>query len=286
MTGLKQLQERFQAGILAGDDTILGDVKDSARERRSVLFGVYRNAYVARLAEILGNDYTQLHTYLGDEGFARLARAYIAAHPSDRRNARWFGRHLPAFAKEASPFSDHPEIAEIAALEKALDDAFDGPDARPLATGDLAAIPPEDWPRLTFQPHPTAIRLGFTTNAAEIWSALKDGISPPAPARQPEPQALIVWRQDDMARFRPLAAEEAMMWDEAGKGVRFGVLCEMLATFAGEEDAELRAATYLKTWIDSGMLTGCQGQQPLGEAQSGAPSFGAGNRASVRPVSQ
>ncbi|WP_069623179.1 putative DNA-binding domain-containing protein [Methyloceanibacter marginalis] len=67
MTGLKQLQERFQAGILAGEDTILDDVKDSARERRSVLFGVYRNAYVARLAEILGNDYTQLHTYLGDE---------------------------------------------------------------------------------------------------------------------------------------------------------------------------------------------------------------------------
>jgi len=286
MTRLKQLQERFQAGILAGDDAILGDVKDSAREQRSVLFGVYRNAYVARLAEILGNDYTQLHTYLGDDGFAKLARAYIAAHPSDRRNARWFGRHLPAFAEEAAPFATHPEIAELAALEKALDDAFDGPDAAPLAIGDLAAISPEDWPRLKFQPHPTAIRLTFTTNAAEIWSALKDGTSPPAPARWPEPQALIVWRQDDMARFRPLTAEEAMMWDEAVRGVRFGVLCEMLATFAGEADAALRAATYLKTWIDSGMLTGCEIQQPLGEAQSGAPSFGAGNRASVRPVSQ
>lgn len=286
MTGLKQLQERFQAGILAGDDAILGDVKDSAREQRSVLFGVYRNAYVARLAEILGNDYTQLHTYLGDDGFAKLARAYIAAHPSDRRNARWFGRHLPAFAKETAPFASHPEIAEFAALEKALDDAFDGPDATPLAIGDLAAISPEDWPHLTFQPHPTAIRLTFTTNAAEIWSALKDGTSPPAPARQPEPRALIVWRQDDMARFRPLAAEEAMMWDEAAHGVRFGILCEMVTTFAGEETAALRATTYLKTWIDSGMLTGCEIQQPLGEAQSGAPSFGAGNRASVRPVSQ
>lgn len=286
MTGLKQLQERFQAGILAGDEAILDDVQHSAREQRSVLFGVYRNAYVARLAEILGNDYTQLHTYLGDEGFAKLARAYIATHPSDRRNARWFGRHLPAFAKETAPFATHPEIAELAALEKALDDAFDGPDATPLAIGDLAAISPDDWPRLTFQPHPTAIRLTFTTNAAEIWSALKDGTSPPAPARWPEPQALIVWRQDDMARFRPLAAEEAIMWDEAVHGVRFGVLCEMLATFAGEADAALRAATYLKTWIDSGMLTGCEIQQPLGEAQSGAPSFGAGNRASVRPVSQ
>jgi hypothetical protein len=61
-----------------------------------------------------------------------------------------------------------------------------------------------------------------------------------------------------MARFRPLEAEEAMMWSEAVKGVRFGVLCEMVATFAGEDEAELRAATYLKGWIDSGLLARCR----------------------------
>lgn len=286
MTSLKDLQSRFQAGILAGDGTILGEINDSAREDRTVLFGVYRNAYVARLVELLGNDYEQLYAYLGDDAFARLATRYVAANPSDQRNARWYGRHLPRFAAETAPFADHPEIAELAALEKALDDAFDGPDATPLGIADLAAIPPEDWPRLIFSSHPTAIRLTFTTNADDIWSALKNEMAPPAPIRLPEPQALIVWRQDYMARFRAMSAEEAMMWDEAARGVRFGVLCEMVATFAGEADAELRAATYLKTWIDSGMLAGCQAQQPLDEVQSGAPSFGAGNKASLRPVSQ
>jgi len=49
-----------------------------------------------------------------------------------------------------------------------------------------------------------------------------------------------------------------MMWDEATKGVRFGVLCEMVSTFAGEDDAELRAASYLKGWVDTGMLAGFQ----------------------------
>ena len=47
-------------------------------------------------------------------------------------------------------------------------------------------------------------------------------------------------------------------WDEAAKGVRFGVLCEMVATFAGEDDAELRATSYLKGWVDTGMLAGFQ----------------------------
>ena len=144
MKTLREIQESFQRGILAGDDAILAEVKDSAKEQRKVLFGVYRNAYVARLAEILGEDYEQLHAYLGDQAFAKLVKAYIAANPSDQRSARWFGRHLPAFVRNDATFAKHREVAEIAELEKALTDAFDGPDAEPLRIEALAAIAPED----------------------------------------------------------------------------------------------------------------------------------------------
>ncbi len=258
MKTLREIQDSFQRGILAGDDDILAEVKDSTKEKRTTLFGVYRNAYVARLAEIVGEDYEQLHAYVGDQAFAKLVKDYIAAHPSDQRSARWFGRHLPAFVRENSTYAKHPEIAEIAALEKALVDAFDAPDAEPLGIEALAAIPPESWPKLVFTPHPTVVRLTFKTNAADIWSALKTETAPPKPEHLPEPQAIVVWRQDFTSRFRPLSAEEAMMWDEAAKGVWFSVLCEMVATFAGEDEAELRAASYLKGWIDMGMLSGCE----------------------------
>jgi hypothetical protein len=258
MKSLKELQDSFQRGILAGDDGILAEVKDSAKEQRNVLFGVYRNAYVARLAEILGDDYEQLHAYLGDRAFAQLVKAYIAANPSDQRSARWFGRHLPSFVRESGTYAKHPEVAELAQLEKALADVFDGPDAEPLGIDTLAAIDPGHWPRLVFKPHPAAIRLTFKTNAGDIWAALKNETAPPKPEHLLEPQAILVWRQDFMARFRPLSPEEAMMWDEAAKGVRFGVLCEMVATFAGEDEAELRAATYLKGWVDTGSLAGCR----------------------------
>ena len=128
MSSLKELQESFQRGILAGDDTILAEINDSAKEKRKVLFGVYRHAYVARLAEVLGDDYEQLHAYLGDAGFAKMVKAYIAANPSDQRSARWFGRHLPEFVRRRrATYAKHPELAEIASLEKALADAFDGP---------------------------------------------------------------------------------------------------------------------------------------------------------------
>ena len=36
-------------------------------------------------------------------------------------------------------------------------------------------------------------------------------------------------------------------------------VCEMVATFAGEDDAELRAASYLKDWVDMGMLVAPKG---------------------------
>lgn len=79
----QRLQDEFQRGILAEDDAILAEVNDSAKEDRKVPFSVYRHAYVARLAEIVDEDYEQVHAYLGNQAFARLVKAYIAAHPSD-----------------------------------------------------------------------------------------------------------------------------------------------------------------------------------------------------------
>jgi Putative DNA-binding domain len=266
VNGLKDLQDRFQRAVLAGDDAVLAEIKDNDREDRAVLFGVYRNAYVLRLMEVLGGDYEQLHAYVGDAAFATLTRAYIAAYPSDRRSARDFGRHMPRFLREAEPYAAHKELAEIAAIENALGDAFDGPDAEPLTTKRLAGFAPEGWPHLVFAPHPTAIRLSLQTNAADLWSALHGETEPPKPRHLGEPESIIVWRQDLIARFRRLPPEEAMMWNEAAQGVCFGVLCEMVATFGGPDNAELRAASYLKGWTDAGMLASCRTAQHRGRS--------------------
>ena len=58
------------------------------------------------------------------------------------------------------------------------------------------------------------------------------------------------------ARRVPALNEAGDRMVEAAKGVTFGVLCEMVATYAGEDEAEVRAATYLKGWVDTGMLAG------------------------------
>jgi hypothetical protein len=71
-----------------------------------------------------------------------------------------------------------------------------------------------------------------------------------------EPTRILVWRQDNTPLFRELPPEEAMMWDEAARGVPFGVLCSMLATYDDPDNAAARGAGYLHGWVTGGCLSG------------------------------
>ncbi len=252
---LAEIQARLQAAILNNDTSILDTLLDNSRTTRHTLFGVYRHAYVGRLVDILKDDYPLLGHCIGEEAFGALARAYIAAHPSRTQNARWFGDAFPAFVAAREEGALHPELAELAAIEKAVSDAFDSADAPVLSISDLAAVAPEDWARLTFVAHPSTTLLSFATNSFEMWKALKEGDATPEPAPLKAEQHVVVWRQGTAPMARIFAAEEAMMWAEASRGVRFAVLCEMLATFDDPDSAALRAAGCLRGWLAAEMLT-------------------------------
>jgi len=256
MSGLARQQAEFQRAILTVDDVVPAEIPDSPREKRETLFGVYRYAYAARLVEAMRNDHKLLHIYLGDEMFNEMGHAYVAACPSHHPNLRWFSSQLPDFLKSTEAYGKYPVLSELAALEKALNDAFDAREAPIVSVADMAAFAPEAWASLTFTPHPSAQRLDLATNAAAVWLALKAEEDPPEPASLDEPNRILVWRQDTTPLFHQLSAEEAMMWDEAGSGIPFGVLCSMLATYADPDGAAARGATYLHGWVTAGLLTG------------------------------
>ena len=252
--GFAEWQDAFQKAILHGDDAVLATLTDGAREERTALFEVYRHAYVARLVEAMRKEHEVLHSFLGDDTFDEMAAAYVTAHPSRHPSIRWLSRHLPAFLTDAEPYSDYPVVAELAAFEKALNDAFDAPDGSVLTAEVLGAIPPEAWQDLVVVTHPAAHRLDFATNAAAIWTALRAEETPPDAETLAEPAKILVWRHETTPMWRELSAEEAMMWDEAASGMPFGQLCVMLATMDDPETAAARAAGLLGGWINAGML--------------------------------
>lgn len=258
MTGLRDAQEQMQRAILDGSDDVLALIAEGACERSDTLLGVYRNAYVLRLIDVVASDHEHLKTYLGEEAFDEMARAYIAAHPSRHPNARWFGRALPGFLSTTGPYCDHAQLGELAAIEGALNDAFDAPDAPILSLSDLTAIEAGEWPALVFTPHPSVRRLTLATNASEIWTALSQGETPPEPEMLARRQAAIVWRGTENPMLRAFAPDEDMMWCEAAKGARFLSLCELMAVQGDPATAPQRAASHLSGWLGSGMLTGAK----------------------------
>src|ERR1043166_5088346 len=113
MSDLARQQDDFQRGILGADDTILTEILDSPRQERGTLFGVYRHAYGSRLAEAMRNDHDLLHNYIGDKMCDAITSAYIAAHPSQHPNIRWFSQTLPQFLKSTEPFSGYPVLSDL-----------------------------------------------------------------------------------------------------------------------------------------------------------------------------
>jgi hypothetical protein len=259
MSEFARQQSDFQRAILTGDDSVLAEILDSPTEKREVLFSVYKHAYGSRLVEAMRNDHKLLHIYLGDEMFDEIGYAYVEANPSRSANLRWFSQALPDFLKTTEPYSKYRVLSDLAALEKALNDAFDAEDAPVASLEDVAAFPPEVWNDLKFEPHPSAIRIDLTTNAAAVWLALKDEVDPPDAVTLEEPSRLLIWRQDVTPKFRELTAEEAMMWAEAVSGIPFGVLCTMLATYDDPDSAAARGAGYLHGWVTAGLLTDVSG---------------------------
>ena len=251
---LKDFQDQFQRAILERDAAILELIPDGAHEGKAQLLSVYQDGYALRLIEVIRSDHKALATYLGDDAFAEMARAYIAAHPSRNPNARWVSRHVPEFLRANEPYAQDFVAGDVAQIEHALNSAFDATDAPVLTMADVAAVEPGAWASLTFQPHTSCRRFNIASNAYAIWKAIVAEDDIPDAARSHEPVKLFVWRQDGTSMIRDLGNEEAMMWDEAAKGVRFGVLCEMLATFDDPDGAAMRAASYLRGWLESGAL--------------------------------
>ena len=254
MTKLADLQKRLQLAVLgnAPADDLVAAPPVGSRDSR---LGVYRSAYTLRLTEFLEHDYEKLRTYLGGVRFAEMAQHYIKEPPSDQPNARWFSRFLPEFLESSHHYRRNPEIAELARLERALNDAFDGPDEPVCTMADLGAVAPEDFGSVSFVIASTVHRFAVTTNVSSLWSSLKCDEVPPRPEDISAPLQIMVWRQGSGARFRILGDEEAMAIDTARQGVTFGVICEMVAAFDDPDSAALRAAGYLRGWLEAEIVS-------------------------------
>jgi hypothetical protein len=255
MSALKTIQAGFEDYVLGkagAAPAIAASITDQYGLDAGARLAIYYNAYRIRMREALAEAYDKTWTYVGDELFEQLALSYLAAHPSNFRNLRWFGGRFAAHA--AQELADYPWIADLAALEWALGVAFDAPDADTASAASLREVAPDDWAGLSFGLHPSVQLVPMRWNAAAIWQALHDDAEPPDAAASERPVTWLVWRAGLQPHFRSLDALEADALRHIGDGAVFGEVCETAAADGGA-DLTLRVAGCLQNWLAQGLLT-------------------------------
>jgi len=252
---LADLQRAFQDYVLASQPGFTAQVRDTSKADRVTLLDVYRDGYALRLIEVLTIDFPGVLAMAGPEGFDRLARAYIAAHPSHHPSVRWFGATLADFLATTSPYDRTPELAQMARFEWALGEAFDSVDTEPLKAEAVMAVPPETWETIAFAPLPSLRRLTFSHDIPPAWQR-REEVEPGAleAARLAAPVPWMIWRPERVSNFRSLEPDEAAMLDAMVDGAPFPALCESLLPFVAEDQAAARAAGLLRSWVEEGLI--------------------------------
>jgi len=251
---LLRTEHAFQDGLLGRSQDILQQVYGNARENATTMFGIYRNAYWARLVESLGIDFPGLKALMGDQAFDRMARAYIARHPSQHPSIRWAGRHLAAFLASEAPYRDDPWFADMARFDWARAFAFDAPDAPAARLADLAGVPPEFWGSVRLQFHPTVDVFRISTPVDETRPRLIENADLVLDRAARCERAIMAWRIEYDVKFRAIDPLEHAALGAMQEGATFGDMCELVARDVNPEAAPLRAAQILQGWLEWGVV--------------------------------
>ncbi|SEG67480.1 Putative DNA-binding domain-containing protein [Bryocella elongata] len=183
---------------------------------------IYNRQYWFRVIGAVSEDFPAVNAVLGERRFDALVLAYLKEHASISWTLRDLGAKLPEFLEE------HPELAgrryrlavDVARLEWAYVDAFDGERLEPLSLAELAGIGPES--RFELQPHLRLLELSYPvedlvlavrrgTPETEMSSSASQERSGPAELRLPAMRRrtvyLAVHRYDDQVYYRRIGPE-------------------------------------------------------------------------------
>ena len=231
---------------------------------------IYNRQYWFRLLECLADDYPGLHAVLGNRGFTKLARDYIAAHPSTSFTLRNLGRGLVHFIEDRpGRLGSRQALArDMARLEWAHLEAFDNAAEPPLSVDDLRGADPQKV-RLQLQPHLTLLELGHSLDdflirvrrgiglRAEA-SQARGGPGRPRAVRFPiihpcKPVFLAVHRQQGTVFYTRLREGQFTLLSALHRGMTLSEACAFALDSPGATGLTPRAmATWFQDWATLG----------------------------------
>jgi hypothetical protein len=241
---------------LPSAEVAAGYIKPNSRLTSFERLEIYNRQYWFRVIAAVSEDFPALNVVLGQEKFDSLVLAYLRENPSTSFSLRNLGARLPAWLASYPELagSQHALAVDVARLEWAYIEAFDGASVVPLGCDDFAGLGTDSTLRL--QPHLQLLDLQYPVD--EVVLAVRkltpeiDIVSNAATARRqasdvalPEVTRssvyLAVHRFQDSVYYRRIDREEFLLLADLRDGDAMATAIER--AFEGSKLAlELQAA--------------------------------------------
>ncbi len=232
---------------------------------------IYNRQYWFRILSGFAEDFPGLRSVVGEKRFDEIAKAYLTECPSESFTLRNLGSRLEAWLRE------HPATAgprkdlaiDMARLEWADIDAFDGLAEEKLRNEDLAAADPATL-RLKLQPYVHLLDVRYPVDDlllearrhAEVFDVASNAFSEKQKrkrgkqAAEVKPQEIFiaVHRQDEEVYFRRLDREEFAILKaiRAGKPLQKAIDAAWKESAIPREERESQVQQWFQTWSSLG----------------------------------
>ena len=256
LTPGSHMQARTDSGASV-HDLAASYVKPNAALSSFERLEIYNRQYWFRVIGAVSEDFPALNAVLGHRRFDALIVAYLKDNPSTSWTLRDLSSGLPAFLEAHPELSGrrHRLAVDVARLEWAYVEAFDGSRLPPLTQEELAGLGPES--RLQLQPHLQLLAVDYPVDDVVVTirkaSPETEAVSSSMTERRAQSRRslptmkrsrryLAVHRFDDLVYYRPLPREEYLLLSALRDGASISAAVESAlaaSRLTTQEQAEL-----------------------------------------------
>ncbi len=226
----------------------------TARER----LAVYADSYFLRLRDVMKVDFPGVLHALGERAFAGVVREYVTVHPSTSFTLNDLGARFPRFIEKEATANEVARrrlfLAELATLERAVEDVFHERHAPSVDVARLRSIPMERWSDARFTLIPAVRLLAFNHPVDPYLQDVLDGKRPRAPRARSS--WVVVYRKEWRSWRARLSIEQHRILEALSRGRPLGAALRHALAAPGS-DAERTVARlheWFREWTAEGLF--------------------------------
>ena len=210
---LHELQQTIARSILADRPEALAAIVREDGLAFDKRLQVYRNNTIISLTEALRATYPVVAALVGEKFFGFAAKAFISGDPPQAPRLAEYGGGFAAFLAVFESARTLPYLADVAALEWAMNEAHHAAEDVSLTPQDLSAVPQENAPSIVLELRRSCRLLQSKYRIDRLWQAHQPGGSLQDLAIDGDCHLLVYRPQDDVemidSRCRRLRAAVA-----------------------------------------------------------------------------